>query len=55
MEVANSIPVENEGRKKDRNHGFGIRKIENVVEKYGGRFEKKSEQEMLSITVYLPI
>lgn len=55
IEVANSIPVENEGRKKDRNHGFGIRKIENVVEKYGGRFEKKSEQEMLSITVYLPI
>lgn len=55
IEVANSISAENEGRKKDRNHGFGIRKIENVVEKYGGRFEKKSEQEMLSITVYLPI
>lgn len=56
--ISNSILAENirnKGKKKDRNHGFGIHKIKNVIEKYGGRFEKNVEQDRMSITVYLPI
>ncbi len=42
-------------KKQDRNHGFGINKIKNVLEKYDGRFELNVGQEILTIKVYLPI
>lgn len=42
-------------KKKDRNHGHGIPKISNVIEKYDGRIEQKIIQELIMITVYLPI
>lgn len=41
--------------KPDRNHGFGIRKITSVTEKYGGRIEQNRTPQTVSVTVYLPI
>lgn len=55
MEVSNSVPAETGRRRKDRNHGFGVYKIREVVEKYGGRLETTREGDRLRITVYLPI
>lgn len=46
---------EKERKKKDRNHGHGVQKIKNVLEKYDGRIEVEKEQNLLTITVYLPI
>lgn len=42
-------------KKKDRNHGHGVHKIKNILEKYDGRWEQRIEQQILTITVYLPI
>ena len=42
-------------KKKDRNHGHGTNKIKGVVEKYGGSLEQQVEQEMVTMTIYLPI
>lgn len=39
----------------DRNHGHGIQKIKDVIEKYDGRHEIKLEDTRVSIIVYLPI
>lgn len=46
---------ENTQKKKDRNHGHGVHKIKNVLEKYDGRIELNMEQQMLTVTIYLPI
>lgn len=56
--ISNSILTEEgiEPRKMpDRNHGYGIRKIKSVTEKYGGRHEQSIAQKLISVTVYLPI
>lgn len=56
--MSNSILIRNSiksPKEKDRNHGFGINKIKNVLEKYDGRFELNVEQEILNVKVYLPI
>ncbi|MBQ7782317.1 MAG: sensor histidine kinase [Lachnospiraceae bacterium] len=56
--IANSILQEaEEGQKKskDRNHGYGIKRINEVLEKYGGRWEKSVEQKTMTIKIYLPI
>ncbi len=42
-------------KKKDRNHGYGIPKISNVLEKYDGRLERNMEEQLITITIYLPI
>lgn len=42
-------------QKRDRNHGFGVHKINEVIEKYDGRLEKHAEPDTVSITAYLPI
>ena len=58
IEMANSILKQDDGKKKnkkDRNHGHGIYKIKGVVEKYGGSYEQKEEEQIMTITVYLPI
>lgn len=63
ISISNSIRPEDDTihltkkRKKhtDRNHGFGLNKIKEVLEKYDGRFEQIAEQQMLTIKVYLPI
>lgn len=39
----------------DRNHGFGIQKVLEVVEKYNGNIEQTAEENRISIQVYLPI
>jgi len=42
-------------KNKDRNHGHGINKIKAVLEKYNGRLERKVEDGILTVTIYLPI
>lgn len=42
-------------KKKDRNHGFGVHKIDEVIEKYDGRLEKQIGAKTVSVTAYLPI
>ena len=39
----------------DKNHGFGLRKIREVVEKYEGRLEQDIEEQMVTVTIYLPV
>lgn len=61
--ISNSIAEKEDaqyvtGRKKkqeNKNHGFGLNKIKEVLEKYDGRFEQNIEHRLLTITVYLPI
>lgn len=60
IEIANSVNsleenVMKKGKKKDRNHGHGVNKIMSVLEKYDGRFEQEIKQNLMTITVYLPI
>ncbi len=40
---------------KDRNHGHGIPKINSVVEKYNGSVEYTQDQNLVKISIYLPI
>lgn len=40
---------------KDRNHGYGLSKIKEVLEKYDGKYEQYMEEDMIVIKVYLPI
>lgn len=51
------IPPQKDGlkKKRDRNHGYGLKKINEVLEKYGGRCERKIEQQIMTIKIYLPI
>lgn len=56
--MSNSVLPQNSiktGKKKDRNHGLGIHKMKDVIEKYDGRFDVNLQQQILTITVYLPI
>jgi len=42
-------------KNQNRNHGFGIHKINEVIEKYDGRLEKQSSTKNVTVTAYLPI
>lgn len=42
-------------QKKDRNHGHGIHKIEEVTEKYHGIFEQNQNDGLFTMQIYLPI
>lgn len=61
--ISNSVTEEKDiqyvtGKKKktkNKNHGFGLNKIREVLEKYDGRFEQSIEYKLLTVTVYLPI
>ena len=56
--ITNSVLPQNSftGRKtKDRNHGHGLYKIKDVIEKYDGRHELKWEEDKIIVTVYLPV
>ncbi len=56
VKISNSVLGQGNVRKKnDRNHGHGVNKIKSVLEKYDGRYEQNVENEIMSITVYLPI
>lgn len=39
----------------NRNHGYGIKKIQEITEKYHGFFEQKQEDHMVISTILLPI
>lgn len=41
--------------KKDRNHGYGIHKIEEVTEKYQGIFEQTQKDGLFTMQIFLPI
>lgn len=59
--ISNSIDKDYAGifsqRKKqqDRNHGFGIQKIKEILNKYQGTIEENKMEEIVTINVYLPI
>lgn len=56
--MSNSVPKKENGsfkKKKDRNHGYGTRKIQGVVQKYDGRVEVTVDEQIVKIEVYLPI
>lgn len=56
IKISNSVLAQDiTQKKKDRNHGYGLNKIKSILEKYDGRFEQNIENELISITVYLPI
>lgn len=53
----NDVIKVNPQKKKpsNRNHGFGLNKIKEIVEKYNGTFEQKSDNQMITTEVYLPL
>lgn len=57
IEMSNSLPPQKHAfpKNKDRNHGHGIGKIKDVIEKYDGRHEMKLEANRITIVVYLPV
>ena len=58
IEISNSIIEQRitvKHRRKDRNHGHGIHKMRDVIEKYGGRYEVELEEQMITIKIYLPV
>jgi len=55
IEISNTIFVKDTYNKKDKNHGFGINKIKEVVEKYDGKIESIIDGHKIKLTVYLPI
>lgn len=58
IEMSNSIPRQKlpvKRRVKDRNHGHGIHKMKEILEKYNGRHELKLEENVITILIYLPI
>ena len=38
-----------------KNHGYGVQKIMEIVEKYNGNIEQETQQGMVKIQVYLPV
>lgn len=42
-------------RRRDRNHGYGIPKIQEIVQKYQGIFEWNAHGEQFTSKIYLPI
>ena len=58
IEISNTVSPQDFTLKRktvDRNHGHGIQKIKDVIEKYDGRHEIKQEESRVTITAYLPI
>ncbi|MBQ4523725.1 MAG: GHKL domain-containing protein [Lachnospiraceae bacterium] len=60
ISVSNSICEEDAGnlmpkKKSSRNHGFGLNKIKEIVEKYNGNFEQTRKEQTVITKVYLPL
>ena len=53
--MSNSILSQNNIQTKGKNHGFGVRKIRSVLEKYDGTCEMDIEDDTFTMRVYLPI
>lgn len=62
IEVSNTIGEEdikklgeNTKKKSNRDHGFGLNKIKEIVKKYNGNFEQTLDNETIITRVYLPL
>lgn len=56
IEITNNVkPDSQDKRKNDRNHGYGISKIQDVIKKYTGNYEFKKLDDKVKVIVYLPI
>lgn len=60
IEIANSAKTdwdlkEQIAKHPENNHGFGIHKIVEIIEKYNGNIEQSSEHGVITITTHLPI
>ncbi len=53
--ISNSILPQTSLQTKGKNHGFGVRKIRSVLEKYNGKYEINIEEHLFTMTIYLPI
>lgn len=53
--MSNSVFSENSIQAKGKNHGFGVRKIRSVLEKYDGTCEMDIEEDTFIMRTYLPI
>ena len=42
-------------KRSNRNHGYGLIKIKEIVKKYNGNFEQTIEEQSITTQVYLPI
>ena len=49
----NGLPKSSKG--DDANHGFGIRSIQAIAEKYGGTVTVTAENNIFTLTVLLPV
>ncbi len=52
MAFENGLPKST--KHDDRNHGFGIRSIQSIAEKYGGTVSVKAEDQVFTLTILLP-
>lgn len=62
IEVSNTIGEEdikklgeNTKKKSNRDHGFGLNKIKEIVKKYNGNFEQTLDNQTIITRVYLPL
>ncbi len=57
IDISNSFSKDNFGKKvkRDKNHGHGLNKIQEVLEKYDGKLEQTIENQMINMKIYLPI
>lgn len=56
--IINSSSTETLGssaKSEDRNHGYGIKKIKDICEKYNGSFQQEQVEDLVHTTVYLPL
>lgn len=42
-------------KRHDKNHGFGVQKIKQILDKYQGTIEENKNGELITINVYLPL
>ena len=52
IQFENGLPKSSKG--DDANHGFGIRSIRSIAEKYGGTVTVKAEDQLFTLTILLP-
>lgn len=53
IQFENGLPKSSKG--DDANHGFGIRSIRSIAEKYGGTVTVKAEDQLFTLTILLPV
>ena len=53
LEFRNGLPVSTKG--DDNYHGFGMKSIQYVVEKYGGNLVANLEEKIFSVDIIFPV